>query len=110
MVSFVAPLLICVSLAGCFVIGLAAVIRMAGPVAGFEHATGVIRLPGEVTATIVALFALATVVFVVHMLPLAWCRLPPEGADAQEVREPPTGPAWAAPGTLVRAGLRFGAL
>src|SRR5438445_300741 len=94
MVSFVAPLLICVSLAGCFVIGLAAVIRMAGPVAGLEHATGVIRLPGEVTATIVALFALATVVFVVHMLRLAWSRRHAEDAEPEEVLEPLRVPAW----------------
>src|SRR5439155_889895 len=94
MVSFVAPLLICVSLAGCFVIGLAAVIRMAGPVAGLEHATGVIRLPGEVTATIVALFALATLVFVVHVLRLAWSRRHAEDAEPEEVLEPLRVPAW----------------
>jgi len=94
MVSFVAPLLICVSLAGCFVIGLAAVIRMAGPVAGLEHATGVIRLPGEVTATIVALFALATVVFVVHVLRLAWSRRHAEDAEPEEALEPLRVPAW----------------
>src|SRR5947208_14557683 len=94
MVSFVAPLLICVPLAGCFVIGLAAVIRMAGPVAGLEHATGVIRLPGAVTATIVALFALATVVFVVHVLRLAWSRRHAEDAEPQEALAPLRVPAW----------------
>ena len=93
MVSFVVPLLTWVSLAACFVIGLAAVIRMAGPVAGIEHATGVIRLPGEVTATIIGLFALAAVVFVVHVLRLGWSRRYAEDAEP-EAFEPLRVPAW----------------
>src|SRR2546430_12503768 len=94
MVSFVAPLLICVSLAGCFVIGGGGVNRWAGRVAGSEQAPGVIGLRGEVTATIVALFALATVVFVVHMLRLAWSRRHAEDAEPEEVLEPLRVPAW----------------
>src|SRR3989442_15718344 len=94
MVSFVAPLLAWVSLAACFVIGLAAVIQMAGPVAGIEPATGVIRLPGGVTATIVGLFALAAVVFVAHMLRLAWSRRHAEDVEPEGALEPLRVPAW----------------
>ena len=61
MVSSVAPLLAWTLLAASFLLGLAAVIRMAGPAAAGLDAPrrGVIRLPREVTATIVTLFALA---------------------------------------------------
>ena len=94
MVSFVAPLLAGVSLAACFVIGLAAAIRMAGPIAGIDHATGVIRLPTEVTATIVSLFALAAVVFVAHVLRRGWSRRHPEEAELEGAFEPLRIPAW----------------
>jgi uncharacterized protein DUF4129 len=88
MVSLVAPLLTGVSLAACFVIGLAATIRMSGPIAGIDHATGVIRLPREVTATIVSLFALAAVVFVAHLLWSGWSRRHAEDAEPEGAFEP----------------------
>ena len=94
MVSFVAPLLAGVSLAACFVIGLAAAIRMAGPIAGMDHPTGVIRLPTEVTATIVSLFALAALVFVAHVLRRGWSRRHAEEAEPEGAFEPLRIPAW----------------
>jgi len=94
MVSFVAPLLAGVSLAACFVIGLAAAIRMAGPIAGMDHPTGVIRLPTEVTATIVSLFALAALVFVAHVLRRGWSRRHAEDAGLEAAFEPLRIPAW----------------
>jgi hypothetical protein len=76
------------------VIGLAAVIRMAGPIAGIGHATGVIRLPREVTATIVGLFALAAVVFVSHVLRRGWSRRQAEDAEPEGAFEPLLVPPW----------------
>ena len=68
MVSVVAPLLIWVSLAASFVIGLAAVVRMAAPGAIGNGVSGVIRLPEQVTATIATLFALAALVFLTNLV------------------------------------------
>ena len=48
MVSFVAPLFAWAGLAASFLLGLAAVIRMAGPAAGIGAPSGVIRLPRDV--------------------------------------------------------------
>ena len=94
MVSFVAPLLAWAGLAASFLLGLAAVIRMAGPAAGVaDSPSGVIRLPREVTATILVLFALAAIVFLTHLVRRARSRRqpgedPPEGAG--EARRVPT--------------------
>ena len=78
-VSSVAPAPTLTALAASLLIGLAAVVRMAGPAAGgFEHLTGVIRLPRRVTATIVTLFALAAVVFLVDLVRRARSRRPEE--------------------------------
>jgi hypothetical protein len=49
------------------VVGLASVVRMAGPVAGGDDPSGVIRLPGPVRASVFALFALAALVFVADL-------------------------------------------
>ena len=68
MVSLVAPLLVGLSLGASFLIGLAAVVRMGGPAAGLDETTGVIRLPDSVSATIAALFTLAALVFLVHLV------------------------------------------
>jgi len=59
MVAPVTPLLAWAGLAAGFVIALAAALRMAGPVSLADHPSGVIRLPGPVTATILTLFGLA---------------------------------------------------
>jgi hypothetical protein len=93
MVSFVAPLFAWVGLAASFLLGLAAVIRMAGPAAGIGSPSGVIRLPREVTATIITLFALAALVFLTHLVRRGWSRRqpgedPPEGTG--ETRRVPT--------------------
>ena len=63
MVAPVAPLLAWAGLGTGFVIALAAALRMAGSVPDGDHVTGAIRLPGPVTAAILALFGLALVVF-----------------------------------------------
>ena len=93
MVSFVAPLFAWAGLAASFLLGLAAVIRMAGPAAGVGSPSGVIRLPREVTATVITLFALAAVVFLAHLVRRGWSRRqpgedPPEGTG--EARRVPT--------------------
>jgi hypothetical protein len=63
-VSPVAPALTWTLLSASLVIGLAALVRMAGPAAGGpDTLTGGIRLPELVTGTIVTLFALAALVF-----------------------------------------------
>lgn len=93
MVSFVAPLFAWAGLAASFLLGLAAVIRMAGPAAGVDHPSGVIRLPREVTVTVIGLFALAAVIFLTHLFRRGWSRRqpgedPPEGT--LEARRVPT--------------------
>jgi hypothetical protein len=94
MVSFVAPLLAWAGLAASFLLGLAAVIRMAGPAAGLDHSTGVIRLPREVTAFIVSLFALAAAVFLIHLVRRGWSRRPPGDEVAEGDLEPRRVPMW----------------
>lgn len=64
MVAPVAPLLAWAGLAVGFLIALAAALQMAGPVPDGRHVSGVIRLPGPMTAAILALFGLALLVFV----------------------------------------------
>lgn len=56
----------CVLLGASAVLALAAILRMAGPVAaGPDDATGAIRLPGPVTMTVVLLFAAAGAVLLI---------------------------------------------
>lgn len=67
--SLVAPVLTWAFLAASLVIGLAAVVRMAGPAAGgLDDLTGSIRLPELMTGTIVTLFALAALVFLLGLV------------------------------------------
>jgi len=74
------------------VVGLAALLRMAGPgPAGPDDLTGVIRLPKPVTSTLLALFALAGLVFLVGLVRRARS-LRPE-ADALGAEDVPP-PAW----------------
>jgi hypothetical protein len=93
-VAFVAPPLTWALLAGSFLIGLAAVIRMAGPAGGMDHPVGVIRLPRELTATIVTLFVLAAVVFVSHVGRRVWARRRPEEAGSEGEVEVQRVPPW----------------
>jgi hypothetical protein len=93
MVSFVAPAFIWVSLAASFVIGLAAVMRMAGP-APEDDVSGVIRLPGQVTATIAILFALAALVFLTDLVRRGFSRGEGADAEAEGAAEAPRIPPW----------------
>jgi hypothetical protein len=93
MLSFVAPLLAWAGLAASFLLGLAAVIRMAGPAAELDHGTGVIRLPREVTVFIVSLFALAAAVFLIDVFRRGWSRRQGEG-DPEAGMEPRRVPMW----------------
>jgi hypothetical protein len=94
-VSSVSPALTFTALAASLLIGLAAVIRMAGPAAdGFEDLTGVIRLPQPVTGAIVTLFTLAAVVFVVDVARRARRRRCEEGEEAALGPEPARLPLW----------------
>jgi len=94
-VSSVAPALTFTALAASLLIGLAAVIRMASPAAdGFEDLTGVIRLPYLVTGTIVTLFTLAAVVFVVDLVRRARTRRREEDEEAARGPEPARIPPW----------------
>jgi hypothetical protein len=93
MVSFVAHPLAWAALAASFLLGLAAVIRMAGPAAGLDHPSGVIRLPQQVTATIISLFALAAAIFLTHLVRRGWSKRQEgedEAAGAVEERRVPT--------------------
>jgi hypothetical protein len=91
----VTPALVWVPLAASFVIGLAAVIRMATPesVSG-DTMTGAIRLPQALTATIATLFALAALVVLVDLVRRAVSRRREEDDEAALGPEPPRIPAW----------------
>lgn len=93
MVSLVMPLLAWSSLAAAFVIALAAVVRMTAPVSGEPAVSGVIRLPGAVTAVIVTLFGLAACVFLVDLLRRAFAKAR-RSREADPEDEPPPVPAW----------------
>jgi hypothetical protein len=93
MVALVAPLLAWACLAASFVIALAAVVRMAGPVPGGADVSGVIRLPGQMTAAVVTLFALAALVFLVDRVRRGWSRRTGEG-EAERAEEPDRTPPW----------------
>ena len=89
------PALTFTILAASLLIGLAAVMRMAGPAAdGYTDLTGVIRLPYLVTGTIVTLFTLAAVVFVVDLVRRARTRRPEEGEETASGPEPARIPPW----------------
>ena len=106
-VSSVAPALTLTALAASLLIGLAAVVRMAGPAAdGFEPLTGIIRLPQRVTATIVTLFTLAAVVFLVDLARRARRRRPEEG-EAALAPEPTRIPPWLRAVTQILSLLYF---
>ena len=89
------PALLWVLLAASFVVGLSAVIRMAGPVpSGDEVITGMIRLPHPVTATITTLFSVAAVLFLTDLFRRALARRQEEGDEGALGPEPPRIPAW----------------
>src|SRR4030095_11634197 len=93
MVSLVMPLLAWSSLAAAFVIALAAVVRVAAPASPGPPVSGVIRLPGAVTAVIVTLFGLAACVFLVVLLRRALANAR-RSREADPEDEPPPVPAW----------------
>jgi hypothetical protein len=94
MVSCVTPALTWVCLAAGLVGGLAGLVRMAGPATGGgDDLTGMIRLPEPMTGTIVTLFALAGLVFLVGVARRFRSRRSGEGEDALGP-EPPRGPRW----------------
>jgi hypothetical protein len=90
----VTPALVWALLGTSLVIGLAAVIRMAGPAeSGLDDVPGVIRLPELVTGTIFTLFALAAVVFLVDLVRRARSRRQGEEDEGAGV-EPARIPTW----------------
>jgi uncharacterized protein DUF4129 len=93
MVAPVPPLLAWASLGTGFVIALAAVLRMAGSVPESDHVTGAIRLPGPVTAAILALFGLALVVFLGDLARRALAKRERED-DGAPAEEPTPVPPW----------------
>jgi hypothetical protein len=93
MVSVVTPGVGVVLLALSFVLGLAALVRMAQPDgAGGEDLAQVIRLPEAVTVAIVAVFALSALVFLIDLVRRGLSRRPAKGGG--EFPEPPRVPAW----------------
>jgi hypothetical protein len=91
----VTPALLWAVLAASFVIGLAAVIRMAGPAASQgEVITGMIRLPDPVTALVVVLFSAAAILFLTDLFRRALARRQEEGEEGAVGPEPPKVPAW----------------
>jgi len=93
MVALVAPLFAWTGLAASFVVALAAVVRMTGPASGGHHASGVIRLPEQVTAAIVVLFGLALLVFAVDLVRRALSKGRQEGEE-EPAEEPNRLPPW----------------
>jgi hypothetical protein len=91
----VTPALLWALLAASFVIGLAAVIRMAGPeTPGGDVVTGMIRLPDPLTAVIVTLFSVAAVLFLTDLFRRALARRHEAGDEGAVGPEPPQVPAW----------------
>jgi hypothetical protein len=81
-------------LAASLVLGLAALVRMSDPgVLGTDHLTGAVRLAEGLTRTIVALFTLAALVFLVDLVRRMRSRQSDEG-EAALAPEPPRVPAW----------------
>lgn len=93
MVSGVTFLLRWVLLPVSLVVGLAALLRMAGPAVGRDDLTGIIRLPRPVTGAILTLFGLAAAVFFMGLLRRARSRRRGQGEDVF-VAEPTPMPAW----------------
>jgi hypothetical protein len=100
MVAPVAPLLAWAGLAASFVIGLAAVMRMAGPAPAGHDVSGVIRLPEHVTAAIVTLFGVAVVVLVADLVWRALSRGKRAG-EGEPAEEPTPVPPWLRRLTLI---------
>lgn len=93
MVAPVAPLLAWAGLAAGFLIALAAALQMAGPAPDGAHVSGVIRLPGLVTAAIFALFGLALLVFIGDLVRRALSK--EKGPAGHEpAQEPNRVPPW----------------
>jgi hypothetical protein len=91
-VSVVTPALTWSLLTASLVVGLAGLVRMAGPVAGIDDLTGIIRLPELVTGTIVTLFVLAVLVFLMDLVRRLRFRRRSEGeaaAGPEAARVPP---------------------
>jgi hypothetical protein len=99
-------------LAASLVVGLAALIRMADPATGqLDDITGVIRLPRLVTWTIITLFGLAAVVFVVDLVRrMRSRRHEDDEADALLRREEPRRPPWLQALTQILSILNFAVL
>jgi len=93
MVAPVPPLLAWASLGTGFVIALAGVLQMAGSVPEGDHVTGAIRLPGPVTAAILALFGLALAVFLGDLVRRALAKRERED-DGAPAEEPTPVPPW----------------
>jgi len=93
MVSGVTLLLRWVLLPVSLVVGLAALLRLAGPVAGHDDLSGIIRLPRPVTVAILTLFGLAAAVFFVGLARRMRGRRRGEGEDVIEPETTPM-PAW----------------
>lgn len=93
MVSGVTFLLRWVLLPVSLVVGLAALLRMAGPAAGHDPLSGIIRLPKPVMAAILTLFGLAAAVFFVGLARRMRGRRRGEGEDVLTPETPPM-PAW----------------
>lgn len=93
MVSGVTFLLRWVLLPVSLVVGLAALLRMAGPAVGRDDLTGIIRLPRPVTGAILTLFGLAAAVFFVGLLRRARSRRRGQGEDVFVAETTPM-PAW----------------
>jgi Domain of unknown function (DUF4129) len=95
MVSVVTPPLVWIPLAASFVIGLAAVVRMTTPAPdGGQAITGMIRLPGPLTATIVTLFSLAALVLLAYLVRRAVSRRQEKEEEGALGPEPPRIPPW----------------
>jgi hypothetical protein len=95
MVSSVAYLLRWVLLPVSLVVGLAAVLRMAGTVpAGHDDLTGIIRLPRPLTGAIFGLFALAAAVFVTGLARRMRGRRRRGPGEDELARETTPMPAW----------------
>jgi uncharacterized membrane protein YhaH (DUF805 family) len=77
------------------VVGLAAVLRMAGPLeSGSGDVSGVIRLPRPVTAAIFGLVALAVLVFTIGLVRRMRARRRSGPGEAELADERPPMPAW----------------
>ena len=76
------------------VVGLGALVRLSDPAGQMDDLTGVIRLPTLVTWTIVALFSLAALVFLVDVGRRLRSRRPDDEDMAGLGREPPPRQPW----------------